>query len=211
MKRLRKEPKDDSVVVDAKTLYVVDTDAEHLGGNVPYGDSWTFCPNVWRYVMDRFSTKSVLDVGSGTGHASAFFHRHGQRVVAVEGLQWNVDHSVYPAVLFDFQNGPVYAPVDLVHCHEVVEHIEEKFIENLLATLLNGRYILITAAGPDQPGHHHVNLQPETYWIDHLAAKGCKFLDDDSARIRKMAAAEGAWHMARSGMLFFNANRVETA
>jgi 2-polyprenyl-3-methyl-5-hydroxy-6-metoxy-1,4-benzoquinol methylase len=150
----------------------------------------------------------VLDLGSGTGIASRWFANQGRAVIAVEGLEDNVQRSLYPAIKQDITEGPVVAPTDLCHCHEVVEHIAEEHLDNLLASLMNGRIILMTAAGPDQPGHHHVNLQPTTYWINHLTQRGCQYLEDDTQRIRKLASQEQAWHMARSGMLFFNPART---
>lgn len=184
--------------------YVVNTEQPHLGGNIPAGDSWTYCPRVWDYAVDRFGAQSVLDLGSGRGHASRYFARKGCAVIAIEGLELNVRHSLYPAVLFDLTHGPVIAPVDLVHCHEVVEHIDVLYLDNLVRSLMNGRIIIMTAAGPDQPGHHHVNLQPESYWIDLLTDHGCEYLADDSRRVRELATQDQAWHMARSGMVFYN-------
>ena len=149
----------------------------------------------------------MLDLGSGTGIASRWFANQGRAAIAVEGLEANVRNSLYPTIKQDITLAPVIAPVDLVHCHEMVEHIDELYLDNLLQSLMNGRIILMTAAGPDQPGHHHINLQPTTYWITHLTQRGCQYLEDDTQRIRKMASQEGAWHMARSGMLFFNPAR----
>lgn len=183
--------------------YVTNTEQPHLGGNIDSGDSWTYCPRVWDYVLDRFAVKSVLDLGSGTGIAAAYFARQGRSVIAVEGLIDNIKNSLYPAILQDITQRPVVAPVDLVHCHEVVEHIDEQYLDNLLTSLMNGRIIVMTAAGPDQPGHHHINLQPLEYWINHLQARGCRYLEDDSRRVREIARQEGAWHMARSGMVFY--------
>jgi len=187
--------------------YVTNTEQPHLGGNIPAGDSWTYCPRVWDYMVDRFGAQSVLDLGSGRGHAARYFARRGCSVIAVEGLIDNVRHSLYPAVLIDITHGPVIAPVDLCHAHEVVEHIAVEYLDNLLRSLLNGRIIVMTAAGPDQPGHHHVNLQPESYWIDLLTDHGCEYLVDDSRRVRELAQQDQAWHMARSGMVFYNVRK----
>ena len=186
------------------TNYVSDTQHPHLGGNLAAGDSWTYCPGVWDYVINRFGIAAVLDLGCGRGHSSVYFSRAGCHVIAVDGLRDNVVNCLHPAVLQDLTQAPVVAPVDLVHCHEVVEHIEEQYLDNLLDSLLNGRIILMTNGLPGQAGYHHVNLQETQYWIDHLTARGCEYLEDDTQRIRKLASQDGAWHMARSGTLFFN-------
>lgn len=185
-------------------MYVQDQDQPHLGGNLAAGDSWTYCPSVWDYVIKRFAVSSVLDLGCGRGHSSTYFAQAGCQVIAVDGLRDNVVNCLHPAVLQDLTLAPVVAPVDLVHCHEVVEHIEEQYLDNLLSSLMNGRIILMTNGLPGQAGYHHVNLQPTEYWINHLVSRGCEFLADDTNRIRQRAEQDQAWHMARSGCLFFN-------
>ncbi|NBO35937.1 methyltransferase domain-containing protein [bacterium] len=99
---------------------------KHLGGNIKQGDPYTYCPNIWNYVIERFCIKSVLDVGSGRGFSAQYFYKHGCQVVAVEGVKENCQTALYPTIHHDLTKGPIYAKVDLVHCHEMVEHLEEK-------------------------------------------------------------------------------------
>ena len=61
----------------------------HLGGyisashpravelGVKDGDSATYAPNLWRWLVDVLGVESVIDVGCGEGHAAAFFCGHG--------------------------------------------------------------------------------------------------------------------------------------
>jgi hypothetical protein len=127
--------------------------------------------------------------------------------IAIEGLETNVLSSLFPALKHDLTAGPVVTRVDLVHCHEVVEHIEEAFLDNLLSSLLCGKLILMTHALPGQFGHHHVNLQPPEYWIGKLEARDAIFLSEDSTRIRALAEQDGAAYMAKTGMIFMNRQR----
>ncbi len=180
----------------------------HLGGNVWVGDAYTFCPAVWTYVVRRFCILSVLDLGSGMGHASRFFHGQGLMTVAVDGLSANVEKALFPTVQHDIAKAPFVTKVDLVHCQEVVEHIEPEFVDNLLRSLMVGRIIMMTHALPGQGGYHHVNLQPSDYWIAHMAHRGCQLLEEDTRRIREMAHAEGARYVAASGLLFVNEAHV---
>jgi hypothetical protein len=188
------------------TSEVLDDEKAHLGGNILQGDPFTFSPSVWDYTINRFGIESVMDLGSGSGLASSYFFRKGLKVLAVDGLRLNVERSIFPALMHDLTTGPVTTRVDLVHCQEVVEHIEEKYLDNLLGSLLTGRYILMTNALPGQVGHHHVNLQPTEYWIDHLARRGCHLMVEDSQRIRNLAATDGAIYLAQTGLLLFNEN-----
>jgi hypothetical protein len=188
--------------------FVVDAAAPHLGGNIVWGDPRTFAPTAWTYVIERLGIQSVMDLGSGMGHASSYFHRKGLKVIAVEGLPANVESAIHPTILHDITVSPVQARVDLVHCQEVVEHIEERFLDNLIGSMLCGRYILMTNAIPGQGGHHHVNEQPIEYWVNHMAKRGCQPLVADTQRLRQLAAQDGAVYLAQTGTLYANMNRV---
>ena len=186
----------------AGTTKIEPANAPHLGGNIKEGDPGSFCPHVWDYVIDRFCVRSVMDLGCGVGHAAEYFFKKGLRTLAVDGLAANVRASYYPAVCHDLTAGPVITNVDLVHCQEVVEHIEERFLNNVLSSLGCGRIILMTHAVPGQGGHHHVNEKPMEYWNDHIQRMGYTLLVEDSNRVRAIAKQEGAIWMAGSGLVF---------
>ena len=183
-------------------------DVPHLGGNVRGGDPFTWCPSVWDYAIGRFGLKSVLDFGSGSGTAALYFHRRGMQVCAVDGLAENVENAVFPTVKHDITTGPFVSRFDLIHCQEVVEHIDEKFVANLIETFSSARYVLLTHALPGQAGFHHVNLQPSEYWIKHMEQRSFAFLQEDTVRVRKFAEIDGAPYMARTGLMFGNRDRL---
>lgn len=178
-----------------------DSNENHLGGNMVQGDPFTFSPSVWNYVIDRFSIRSVLDLGSGYGYSAQFMSKKGMQVVAVDGLKTNCLNSIFPTLYCDLTKDSVFCKVDLVHCQEVVEHIEEKYITNLLDSLTQGKFLIMTNALPGQGGHHHVNEQPTEYWINHLNSRGYNLLVEDSNRIRKLAAQDGAIYLAQTGIV----------
>jgi SAM-dependent methyltransferase len=177
-----------------------------LGGNVDHGDPYTFAPTVWDYLVARFAVRSVLDVGCGQGHAAAYFHRrHGCAVIAVDGLPENLQGAVYPIVIHDLRVTPFVTRVDLVHCVETVEHIEAEYLTIVLATLASGRVVMLTAAPPGQQGYHHVNCQPQAYWIDAMREWGYTHSSIDTARVRALAQRDNAAHFANTGMVFIRA------
>lgn len=184
------------------------TDTPHLGGSITEGDPFTYSPLVWNYVIDRFCITSALDLGSGCGNASVYMHKRGVVVVAVEGLRKSVEGSLYPAIQHDLTLGAVFTRVDLVHCQEVVEHIEEKYLGNLFDSFSTGKYVLMTHAMPGQDGYHHVNLQPSEYWIDNLSKRGFRLLKEDTKRIRALAQHDSAHYLSSTGMIFENSARL---
>jgi hypothetical protein len=182
--------------------YVVDENKPHLGGNFAGGDPATWCPSAWDYIISNFAIKSVLDVGSGRGYAAKWFSEKGLDSQAIEGLEDNVVSAVHPTILHDLTKGSFITNVDFVNCIEVVEHIEEAYLDNLLTTLCQGRYLLMTHAVPGQKGWHHVNCQPTEYWVNHLKKRGFELLAEDSSVIQGLAAKDGGKHIARNGLLF---------
>lgn len=153
-------------------------------------------------MVGRFAVRSVLDVGSGRGHAASWFHREGCAVVAMDGEQLNVKTALFPTVQHDMTVSPFICPVDMVHCQEVVEHIDPAHLGNLMATLANGSVVLMTHAGPGQIGHHHVNCQPSEYWVKQFAKWQFGLLPDDTEKVREIAKLDKAHHLARSGLVF---------
>ena len=178
-----------------------DVNAPHVGGNIVEGDPFTYAPSVWEYLIRRFALASVLDLGSGLGYSAQYFHNQGLKVLAVDGMEENCLGAVYPTVQIDLTKSKVLANVDLVHCQEVVEHIEEKYVHNLLSSLACGKFIVMTNALKGQGGHHHVNEQPTEYWINHLRKYNYEVLAEDTSRVRKLAEKNGAIYLAKTGLV----------
>jgi hypothetical protein len=181
---------------------VTDEHRPDLGGNIRHGDANTFCPYFWRYLIDRFAVRSLLDVGCGEGHAVRFFQKHGVLAHGIEGLITNVLRAVVPIALHDLLRGPYVMPVDLVWSCEVAEHIHPDFVHNYVDTLANGRIVAMTHAVPGQDGHSHVNCQPAEYWIALMAARG--FVLERSQEVYRGIAAKDdvANYFQHTGLVF---------
>jgi hypothetical protein len=73
---------------------------------------------------------------------------------------------------------------DLVVCSEVAEHLSPNAAGILIDSLVaHGDYVLFSAAIPYQGGHHHVNEQFLSYWIEHFARHDYVVLDLFRARL----------------------------
>lgn len=184
----------------SKLTVVLDDTQPHLGGNSVECNPNTYSPDSWKYVVDKYNIKSVMDVGSGYGHAAKWFTDYGLKVVAIEGLKINVDNAIVPTLLVDITKKSHVENVDMVHCVEVVEHVDEKYLDNLLTTLCCGKFLFMTHGLPKQRGHHHVNNQPTSYWVDHLAKRGFQLSPEDSNQIKQLSGT--GKHIKETGMLF---------
>lgn len=134
------------------------------------GDEATWYPELWEFLVLAAGVGSVVDVGCGEGHSTREFERLGCTVLGIDGVAQN-DPSI---VVHDYTEGPLRpdASFDLCWCCEFVEHVEERYVPNFLATFAAADLVLLTNAEPGQAGHHHVNLQTQDYWRGALAGIG---------------------------------------
>ncbi len=185
--------------------FVTTPNRPDLGGNLRHGDIHTWCPALWRFLVERYAIRSVLDVGCGEGHAVHFFHKLGVFAHGIEGLAENVQHAVIPIARHDLTSGAYVMPVDLVWSCEVAEHIVEGKVDHYLDTLANGRVVAMTHALPGQGGYHHVNCQPPGYWISRMATRGYS-LSEDIEKLREISTMDYTWnYFSQSGLVFLRA------
>ena len=185
-----------------KDFIVVEKGQEHLGGNFRHGDTNSITPFLWRYLIERFAVRTLLEIGAGEGHALSFFHRLGVIAHGIDGLDRNVRNAKFPIALHDIAKGPYVFPCDMTYCVEVVEHIEEAYVDNLVTTLANAPVIVMTHGLPGQLGHHHVNNQPQEYWVDKLEQRGYR-LSIDNEKFKEIARSENSdSYFSISGFVF---------
>lgn len=174
----------------------------HLGGFVPGGDPATQYPDMWRWLVESEQVRSVLDVGCGDGQAVRFFRDLGCYCVGIDGIP----QDAIDTVEHDYTTGKWVAPLDfdLLWSCEFVEHVEERFMPNFLATFACAKTVLLTHAEPGQGGWHHVNLQNADYWKGALAAIGYGYDDQLTFATRELARRNGDPynHFRRSGLAF---------
>jgi len=175
----------------------------HLGGFVLNGDERTYYPQLWETLINDFNIKSLIDVGCGEGHSSYFFHNRFVEVLAIDGSKKVLDSAVFdPIVIHDYCTGP-YIPdkiYDFVWCCEFVEHIEEKYIPNFIATFKKAKYVAFSHALPKQGGYHHVNEREPLYWIRIMESNGFEYMEEESLKYRKLAHD----YFQVSGLIFKN-------
>ena len=176
---------------------VVDPQRPHLGGNMNGGDSSTdFATDLFPWLIKTFNIKSLIDVGCAQGHALHSFKALGvEKLLGIEGLKYNADHCKVPVVVHDLTKGPVVVEgYEFVWCSDVAEHIEEQYVDNLLTTLANGKWLAMAQgdSGMTHSGWHHVNNKPESYWIEKLKTVGFE-TDEELTRQARAQSTRGIW------------------
>lgn len=194
-------------------------DEGHLGGyiraspepapsglNVEHGDPATWIPKLWLWAHEVLGVRSILDVGCGEGHCARFFQGLGCDVLGIDGSAQAKRDSVIADrhIKHDFVSGPyeLNRQFDLVWSCEFVEHVEEQYCDNFLSTFRSSqKYIMMTYAVPAQEGWHHVNCQPESYWIKKLELYGFQF-DPELTRESRSQAEPEHFHYKDRGLVF---------
>ena len=178
---------------------------KHLGGNTIGGNPQTFYPQLWAWMVKTLNIKTVLDVGCGEGHAMREFTRLGCEVNGLDGAPRNVVLAGPRARVHDLTIGPCIAPIpiDLVWCCEVVGQIEERYVDNVIKTLVQGKWLAMTNQLPGQPGPHNMfNCQPVVYWEKKLCASG---FAPDCIRTNE-AAIHSQHYWSRTGVIYRRVN-----
>jgi len=131
--------------------------------------------------------KRLVDLGAGCGVYSHLFAKRGVEVLAIDGVLPPPELS-YPVpfhvrdLTAPFEN--VWGKFDLALCLEVAEHIPEPLSDAFLDNLLGfSDRLILSAAQPNQGGHHHVNERPKRYWVAKLAEKGFAYNRRETGRV----------------------------
>ncbi len=170
----------------------ISMDEGHLGGWALDGDGGTYYPNMWKYIVDTYNIKSVLDIGCGRGYSSRFFKSLGCTVKGIDGSVAAKELTLLEEnefVSHDYTKGfsNIQENFDFGWSCEFVEHVEEQYINNFLNDFSKCKYLAITFAEIGQTGHHHVNENTMEYWIEKIENSGFSFLNEETQILRSQS------------------------
>lgn len=172
----------------------------HLGGSEgeTHVDSGAL-----KFIIGATGARSMLDVGCGPGGMVHLAKEMGLDSFGVDGD--NTLNRTVPVFIHDFTTGPVglKRTFDLCWSVEFVEHVEERFMDNYIQAFQKCKFVMMTHAYPGQGGHHHVNEQPTTYWIDKMTEAGFIFEPKMTDAIRR-ASTMKQFFIRQHGLFFKN-------
>lgn len=176
---------------------------EHLGGSE--GETHVDV-GALAFIRGAVGIKTMVDVGCGPGGMVEHARSKGIDAKGIDG-DYTIPRSV-PVHIHDFTQGTVdlHGTVDLCWCVEFVEHVEEKYMQNFINVFQQARFLLMTHAYPGQGGHHHVNEQPSSYWIEKLTEAGFIYEPEVTSAIRQCSTMKQNY--IRNYGLFFKNGRV---
>lgn len=123
-------------------------------------------------IFAEIHPKSILDVGCGTGVWLKIADEIGVKdYIGIDGEYVKTEMLEIPEIKFlraDLKNEfNLHKRFDLVISSEVAEHLPIETADKFISSLANhSDTILFSAAAPGQGGTHHINEQPQQYWVD---------------------------------------------
>ena len=170
---------------------------DRLGGSWCPAVMSSYTPNLIRWLCTWFPIKNVVDVGCGAGEALRAFRMHGCQVLGIEGHRSPALLTDVPTVQHDMEKGPlILCNIDLAFSIEFVEHVSNAAA--VVATLRSAKMVVMSHAIPGQGGHHHVNCQDRSYWVDKIKAGGFRYLEELSELARTLDCS----YFSQSGLIF---------
>lgn len=182
-------------------INIVDSDLPpHLGGhlNKTHIDEGTL-----NHLCRKFDITSMLDIGCGPGDMITHAKERGLTAIGVDG-----DYSIQRTEIVhihDYTTGKWLwnsdMKFDLGWSVEFLEHVEEKYMPFFMHSFARCEYVVVTAAPPGWPGHHHVNCRDKEYWKGAFAAIGYEYDDQTTQEIVKVSTMKKPF-MQNNGMFF---------
>lgn len=116
------------------------------------------------FLQNKFEINNLIDIGCGPGDMEEVCNKLNIKFFGLEGDEKCKKDNIR---IIDFSKEKYISDkiFDLGYSTEFLEHVEEQYIENYINAFKNCKYLLITAAPPNWPGHHHVNCQNHKYWL----------------------------------------------
>jgi len=166
-----------------------------LGGCNEAGCPDVETPKLWKYLIDEYEIKSVLDIGCGFGYALKYFDEKLKLdIYGIDGSDKVIELSFYPDKIIanDYSKGisNFNKQIDLVWSTEFLEHVDAQHIPNFMKDISLGKYCVVTHGVPGQAGHHHVNCQSKEYWINIFKDYGMYYDEIETETVRKLATED---------------------
>lgn len=160
-------------------------------------------PAVFSWAVKEFKVSSMLDVGCGPAGMKDLADKLNVTYTGVDGDPTLKNPNI---IYHDFTTGKIILPkVDLCWSVEFVEHVYEQYMDNYIDAFKHAKHLIITFAPPGKKGRHHVNLQPESYWIKTLESNGFKYSQHHTKTIRNVTTMQREF-MRNTGLYFENCN-----
>jgi hypothetical protein len=180
--------------------------SDHLGGHL---NRTNIDEGAMQWLIDTFNPKTFLDIGCGPGGMVDYAAECGLEAMGIDGDPEVTKDCIYK---HDFVKGPVDIDTiyDIGWSVEFVEHVYEDYMNNYMSAFKLCKVIVVTYAPPGTPGHHHVNLQEQPYWLDKFKTYGFTYSSSMTEQLREVSTmnlkkkSHEKRFVQKRGMVFVN-------
>jgi len=165
-------------------------------------------------LIELINPQSVIDVGCGIGTWLKVFNENSiEDVLGIDGNDINPQKLLISEKKFRnidlCSNGfQVIRKFDLCICLEVLEHIPERYSNNVINFLTTvSPVVYFSAAVPGQGGANHINEQWQEYWCRKFSERGYITIDAIRPCIWEIANVE-PWY-SQNSFLFIHKYKIE--
>lgn len=174
-----------------------------------YGQN--FNKGLARFISESINPKSYFEFGSGLGYLADYISKNSEAdpIHCIEPYAISGIYKSNRSILFniDIFNEPlpdeVHASYELVISVEVAEHINLKYHTYLFDYLcrLSHKWLIFSAARPNQGGHGHIAERPEHEWREEIVSRGFIFDAELTFQIRESCDEKNINH--RKNLMVF--------
>ncbi len=162
-------------------------------------------------VLGLFPSRTVVDVGCGSGTWTRAYLDAGCDAIGIDGAVVREDQLLVPPERFQrrdlAQSLSLGRRFDLANCLEVAEHLAPERGPSFAADLCGlADVVVFSAAVPGQGGTHHVNEQWPSYWIPLFRKQG--FVPLDCLRWQLWEDPRVAWWYVQNAFAFVRESRL---
>lgn len=161
------------------------------------------------WLVDTHDIHSFFDLGCGTMGMIELSLARDLYVLGLDGDKALLGKVPYPnnLIMHDLTTGIYKSPkkFDAIWCVEVLEHIPQEFVPNVMQTLLyaisiNG-LVIMTHALPGTESASHVNCQKEDYWLDMFDVYAFDYLPKETEELKKHSTMQREF-IQKTGKVF---------
>ena len=177
---------------------------EHLGGHL---NLTNLDEGIIKGLKKSYNIKSILDIGCGTGGMENLCKKYQINWTGIDGDPTVANNENIK--IHDFTKGPLSLDqsFDVVWSTEFLEHVEQKYMPNYMPLFQLGKIIVVTAAKPGTPGHHHVNCQPLDYWKNEFKKYDLSHEEDLTFWLKSISTMRKDFYK-KTGMVFIKKKKL---
>ena len=158
------------------------------------------------FLKQKYNVKTLYDLGCGPGGMISTANDLGMNSIGIDGDTTLKFPKSMKIIFHDFTKGAIKELEHRDACWscEFLEHVEEKYLDNIFS-VFNAVDVIFCTASPNPHAYHHVNAKPVSYWIKEFSKRGFEFDKNATEELRTISSMKRDF-VRTTGMVYINKN-----